>query len=102
VILVVIDPTAEAVELARLLKGEAERIDKPLYAIMNKATPQVSEVMERELAEAGLRILGSVRFDDAIFRSSLEGGPLRADRAMDDIERIALRLRDLPHRQKSR
>jgi CO dehydrogenase maturation factor len=74
-IVVVVDPTAEGVAIARMLKTEADKIDKPLYVVLNKITPDVEEIMMKKLEEEGLSATGMVGLDPEIFRSSLEGVP---------------------------
>ena len=40
-IVVVVDPTAEGVAIAKLLHSEAARINKPLHIVINKMTDEL-------------------------------------------------------------
>ncbi len=84
-IIVIVDPTAEAVAIAKMLKDEANRICKPFYMILNKITPEVEDIMLKKVEDMGLFAAARVRYDPAIFRSGLEGGRLSASSAQGEI-----------------
>ena len=84
-LVVVIDPTAEGVEIAKKLVSEAERIGKPIHLILNKVTPEVEPVMKEKLASEGLSADAMIRYDPVIFKSSLMGGLFNAESAAEDI-----------------
>ena len=84
-LIVVIDPTAEGVEIAKKLVSEAERIGKPIHLILNKVTAEVESVMMSKLESEGLRADALIRYDSEIFRSSLMGGVFNAGTASEDI-----------------
>jgi CO dehydrogenase maturation factor len=48
-IIVVIDPTAEGVEIAKKLVSKAQRIGKPIHLILNKVPSEVEQVMREKL-----------------------------------------------------
>ncbi|MCK5670875.1 ATP-binding protein, partial [Candidatus Bathyarchaeota archaeon] len=85
-IVVVVDPTAEGVAIASLLDKEATRISKPLYIVINKMTTELEPILRGMLEEEGLTPAASIRYDETIFRSSLEGRPIEADGAMEDLK----------------
>ena len=85
-LIVVIDPTAEGVEIAKKLASEANRIGKPIHLVLNKVTPEVESVMKEKLESEGLSADAIVRYDPVIFRSSLMGGPFAAESAFEDIK----------------
>ena len=84
-LIVVIDPTAEGVEIAKRLVSEAERIGKPIHLILNKVTPEVESVMKEKLESEGLKAEAMIGYDQVIFKSSLMGGPFTAGQASEDI-----------------
>jgi len=91
-VLAVIDPTAESIALAVILKETAERSGKRFWTVVNKATPEVTGVIERLSTKRDLKIDGFIRFDEDIFKSCLEGGRLRAGKAMMDVKAILERI----------
>lgn len=91
-VLAVIDPTAESIALAGILKETAKRSGKRFWAVVNKATPEVTGVIERISTGRDLKIDGFIRFDEDIFESCLEGGRLRAGRSVNDIKAILERI----------
>jgi CO dehydrogenase maturation factor len=93
-IIVIVDPTAEGVEIARMLKVETERINKPLYVVLNKTRGDLGEIMKDKLKEAGLEISAEIKYDEEIFRSSLEGEKIQAKIALEGILDLAKSLRD--------
>lgn len=84
-LIVVIDPTAEGVEIAKKLVSEAERIGKPIHLILNKVTPEVEPVMKDKLESEGLEADALIGYDQVIFKSSLMGGLFTAGQASEDI-----------------
>lgn len=92
-VLTIADPTAESLVLARVLNEEATRLGKKFWLIANKVTPSVSDLMTMKVKDAELETVGLVRFDEEVFRSSLEGVALRAKEALADIEAILKNIR---------
>lgn len=84
-IIVVIDPTAEGVAIAKKLASEAKRIGKPIHLILNKMTPEVEKVMMEKLESEGLKPDAVIGYDSKIFQSSLRGGELKAGDASEAI-----------------
>lgn len=84
-LVVVVDPTAEGVAIASLLKDEAARIGKPLHVALNKVRSDIEQTMTLKLSEVGLEAAAHIRYDEEIFKSSLEGAPLKAGRAMEGV-----------------
>jgi CO dehydrogenase maturation factor len=87
-ILAIIDPTAESIVLAQVLKEEATRLGKMFWLVANKITPSISDLITMKINDAGLETVGLVRFDEEIFRSNLEGVVLRSKEALADVEAI--------------
>ncbi len=84
-LIVVIDPTAEGVEIAKKLSSEAQRIGKPIHLILNKVTSEIEQVMVEKLESEGLKADALIRYDPMIFKSSLMGGLFSAKTASEDI-----------------
>jgi len=85
IIVVIVDPTAEGLAIAKLLRDESNRICKPFYMILNKMTSEVEDIMLKKVKNMGLIASVSVRYDPAIFRSGLEGGRLKSSNAQKEI-----------------
>lgn len=84
-IIVIVDPTAEGIAIAKLLRDEAARIGKLFYMILNKITSEVEVIMVEKAEEEGITPSAIIRYDPVIFRSSLEGTRLKAGTAQVEI-----------------
>ena len=84
-IIVIVDPTAEGIAIAKLLRDESNRIEKPFHMILNKITSEVEDIMLDKAKIEGLVPSALIRYDQEIFRSSLEGKTLQAGSAQDEI-----------------
>lgn len=93
-IVVIVDPTAEGVEIAKMLKKETERIDKPLFVVLNKITGDLGEVMKEKIRGAGMETSAEIMYDEEIFKSSLEGKRIRSEDALEGIAELANSLID--------
>jgi len=87
-ILAIADPTAESLALANILKEEATRLGKKFWLVANKITPSITDAVRMKAKEFGLETVGLIRFDEEIFKSSLEGGRLKAKEAQADMEMV--------------
>jgi CO dehydrogenase maturation factor len=87
-ILAVVDPTAEALMLAKILKETFQNLNKEFWLILNKATPKIIELVKEKAKEMNLEINGVIRFDEEIFESSMDGRVLHAKEASADVEGI--------------
>jgi len=87
-ILVVVDPTLESLKLAEILKTEFRDLNKKFWLVLNKATPNVIKIIEGKAKDLNLRIEGVIRFDEEVFESCLEGKPLRAEEAFNDVKSL--------------
>ena len=84
-LIVVIDPTAEGVEIAKKLVSEASRIGKPIHIILNKVTQDVEHILLNKLTGENLEADAVIGFDPMIFQSSLIGGELKAGISSETI-----------------
>jgi len=87
-ILAVVDPTAEALMLAKILKETFQNLNKKFWLVLNKATSRITELIKEKAKEMDLEINGVIRFDEEIFESCMEGGLLNAKEALSDMEGI--------------
>jgi CO dehydrogenase maturation factor len=87
-ILSIADPTAESLVLAGILNEEATQLGKKFWLVANKITPSIADAVTMKAKDAGLETVGLVRFDEEVFKSSLEGAALKAKEALIDIEAI--------------
>lgn len=85
-IVAIADPTAESLVLAGILKEEATRLGKKFWLVANKITPSIADAVRMKAKDFGLETVGLVRFDEEIFKSSLEGGKLKAKEAQADVK----------------
>ncbi|MBS7640763.1 MAG: ATP-binding protein [Candidatus Bathyarchaeia archaeon] len=87
-IIVVVDPTAESLELALMLMKVAEKLGKSFWVIANKITEDIKDSIFEEASKMGLNIDGVVRFDKELYTSCLKREPLKSSIALSDVERI--------------
>lgn len=87
-VLAVVDPTAESLELALMLKKVADALGKKYWAIVNKVTDDIRDLIVKGASKIGLNIDGLVRFDRELYISCLKKEPLKAGVALLDVKRI--------------
>lgn len=93
-ILVVVDPSMDAIALAEEIKGFAEKMGVGVFgALINKApSPEVEELLEEELRKRGVPVWGKLPLDQELFKAALSGNPLPADRHRELFESLAAKL----------
>jgi CO dehydrogenase maturation factor len=91
-ILAVVDPTAEALMLAKILKETFQSLNKKFWLVLNKATPQIIESFKEKAKEMNLEVNGVIRFDERIFESCMDGGVIDTREALSDVEEILKNL----------
>lgn len=87
-IIAIIDPTAESIEIALILKKLARDLGKKFWAIANKVSDEVKDLIIQEAEKASLRIDGLVRFDRDLYISCLTKGPIKSSTALLDVNKI--------------
>ena len=88
-ILFVVDPSYEALELCQEAKRLADRIGLDLRAILNKVEDERTlAFMKGQLARRGIRVEASIPYDADLFQSALLGKALEAGTAADSIEKL--------------
>jgi CO dehydrogenase maturation factor len=86
--LAVVDLTAESLNLAKIFSEEITKMKKKFWLVINKVTPEFMDYMMLKVKNMGLKVAGVVRYDEEVFKSSLEGVPIKAKEAYSDISVI--------------
>jgi CO dehydrogenase maturation factor len=73
-VLAVVDPTFQSFDLLRRIRALAAEAQRPLAAVLNKATPEVVDLMRRQAGE--IPVAAVIPNDPRLFADSLEGRPL--------------------------
>jgi CO dehydrogenase maturation factor len=88
-ILFVVDPSYEAIELCQEAKSLADHIGLELRAVLNKVQDEDTVAfMEGQLARRGIRVEASIPYDTKLFQSGLLGKTLEVRTAADSVERL--------------
>jgi len=88
-ILFVVDPSYEALELCQEAKTLTDQIGLEFRAILNKVEDESTVAFMREqLARRGIRVEASIPYDTDLFQSALLGKALEARTAADSIEKL--------------
>jgi CO dehydrogenase maturation factor len=91
--LVVVEPSFDALNLAVRIKQMAAGMHKRVSAVLNKApSEEIAGKMEASLAEAGMDILGNFPLDPQVFGSSLVGAVPTSGAAFDTAGKVLERL----------
>jgi CO dehydrogenase maturation factor len=91
-ILTIVDPTAEALMLAKILKETFQNLNKKFWLVLNKATPKIIELIKEKAKDMNFEVNGVVRFDEEIFESCMDGRVLHAKEASADVEELLKNL----------
>ena len=88
-ILFVVDPSYEALELCREAKRLADSMGIEFRAVLNKVGDEDTVAfMREELARRDIKVEASIPYDNDLFQSALHGKTLEARTAADSIERL--------------
>ncbi|MBS7611640.1 ATP-binding protein [Candidatus Bathyarchaeota archaeon] len=87
-LVIIVDPTAESLHSAVLLRDIASNLGKRYWIIANKVTPRVWAIIKREAEKLKVKIDGAVRFDDDLYESVLLGEAIKSTIALEDVEKI--------------
>lgn len=87
-ILAVVDPTAESLRTARLLRDVALKLGRRFWTVANKVTPKILPLLTREAEKLSLKIDGAVEFDEEVYTSTLLGEKLRWSTALEDVRKL--------------
>jgi CO dehydrogenase maturation factor len=88
-ILLVVEPSIESIEVAEKIRDLASGINKNLLAVLNKVnSDRVASKLEKRLEIMGIKIIGILPEDQYIFEACLEGHSLNQGRAFQQVGRI--------------
>jgi len=87
-LIAIVEPTVESLNLALLLKKIASNLNKKFWVIANKVTDETERLLREEADRLGLKIDGTVRFDEELYISCLKREPLKSKQAMLDLKEI--------------
>ena len=87
-LIAIVEPTVESLNLALLLRKIASNLNKKFWVIANKVTDETERLLREEADRLGLKIDGTVRFDEELYISCLKREPLKSKRAMLDLKEI--------------
>lgn len=88
-ILFIVDPSYEALELCQEAKRLADPMDLEFRAILNKIEDERTVAfMKGQLARRGIRVEASIPYDADLFQSALLGKALEVGTAADSIEKL--------------
>lgn len=92
--LIVTEPSLDSLELAEKMNALAAEVEmENVWTILNKVTSEeIVSTLRDELERRGVPVIGSIGYDQAIFQSGLEGDPIRASKAEEDVERVVDQL----------
>ncbi|MCR4394627.1 MAG: P-loop NTPase [Dehalococcoidales bacterium] len=93
-ILIVVEPPLESIEVARKIHKLATEIGvKKVLAILNKIpSEELADRLKMILQENHFQVIGSLEYDQEIFKASLEGRIPEEGSAVSEIRRIADRI----------
>lgn len=92
-VVALVDPTAESIETASLLRDVSLRLGKKFWVIANKVDGRVRDILVDKARRMGLSIDGFIGFDEKIIESCLLGEELRSSNALEDVRNIAYSLK---------
>jgi CO dehydrogenase maturation factor len=89
-VLIVVDPSYESLELAERIHTLAKEVGMTnLWTVLNRInSSEIQLRLEKILSDKGIQVLGSIRYDPAIFQSGLEGRAVTGEQAAEDIQGI--------------
>ncbi len=87
-VLVVVDPSKEAVLLADKACRMSKEAGKDWGVVLNKVENKITDILEGKLEQLGLSPLGHVPYSDRIVAQNLEGEPIGDKRIWDELDRI--------------
>ena len=89
-VLVVVEPSIDSLEVAEKISELSAQIQiADVWAVLNKiASEEVADRLRDYLAQRDIQVIGAIHQDEEIFKSCLEGRPVRGRVATEDIDRV--------------
>jgi len=94
-VMMVVDPTHEAVLLAGRAKTLAEEAGKKFVVVLNKVDENTEPFLRRELAATGIPVLGALKFSSGINLANLTGDSLSAVDMQGELNELVHELKKL-------
>jgi CO dehydrogenase maturation factor len=94
-VLLVVDPSREAVLLAEKAARLCREAEKPFLVVINKADRESEDVLRDMLAAADLRPSAALAFSPDIFRVCLEGSRLAGARHDGSLGELVAELEEI-------
>ena len=93
-VLVVVEPSFDSLELASQIQRMAREVQvRSTWTIINKVmSDSLNQTMTQNLAEKGLRVLGSIRYDQELMHAGLDGSPIAGGQAAADMAPVVDRI----------
>jgi len=87
-VLVIVDPSQEAVVLAEKACRLAEEAEKPCGIVLNKVNEEVRPVLKEKLAEKGMSPLGVIPYSPLLAKANLNGDSLKDESLREELHQI--------------
>ncbi len=87
-VLIVTDPSREAVVLAKKAASMATEAGKPFWIVLNKVEAETEPLLRELLAREGLEELAVLSYSSQVVQSNLTGSPLSSEELRVELERI--------------
>jgi CO dehydrogenase maturation factor len=85
-VIFIVDPSYDSVILCEEAKRLSDSINVKFLAVLNKVDSDVTScLLKSQLMKKGIEVEVVIPYDAAILRSTLEGEPLQAGRAIEDL-----------------
>lgn len=78
-VLILTDPSLEAVMLAKKAAGLAREAGKPFHVVLNKVDAETEPQLREMLVRSGLEVLASLPYSQELTRANLSGEPVPPD-----------------------
>lgn len=86
--LIVVDPSFEAVILAKKAAALAKEAGKPFHIVLNKVDEETEPQLREMLGRSGLEVLAVLPHSPYVARANLNGEPLSTDALQESLDRI--------------
>lgn len=89
-VLVVVEPSIDSLQVAEKISELSSQIEVgDVWAVLNKITSDdIAARLTDYLSKKDISVIGSIRQDQEIFESCLEGRPIRERTAAEDVDKI--------------
>ncbi|MGB9826195.1 MAG: hypothetical protein ACPLRU_05945 [Desulfofundulus sp.] len=91
-VVMVVDPSHEAVLLAERARALATGVGKEFVAVLNKVDAETESFLRRELSAKGIPVRGAFGFSPEIMEANLTGNPLPAGNCQEQVDELLASL----------